>query len=315
MKGTLRPLRLVFVAAIALLAHPRESMAGNVPGSAQSIVPELTEIATGITIRSLHQQVATLRQGGASSAAGRYPLAFSLTHRLLQTPGFSGSMDIATAFAASGGDAQRMYFAGLVGELVNVRSAADAGQLQSRGLGPAIGVNQVLTDRLTLTAMLGAMVLNYDVSRGGGSVSGAFRAIRGYGDISLDYIDRAPGGDLMLSFGLTALRQTNARYEESSGASIAPYAFNSLDARLDARKSWGPADALRPYAGLSAQMRLAGSDAGASVVPGHASRQARLAIGLEHRQGLSHFDLGLGANMGDSGFSGLDLQVTYALRF
>lgn len=321
-----------FLIALALLAGlPHGAAAYNVPGSAQAHVPELTEIATGIIVKSLKENVRPLRQRGddaqistqgtlsgvSAVGAGRVPLSLSLTHRILDTSRLDGRLDVGTMLLAGGNGTGLVYFGGIIGEDGDVRTPLDNGKIKHAGAGLAFGADYAVSDGFYVTAMVGGMSLDYDVARAGGTIIGSFGATRQFADLSADYVTRAAGGDMTFGFGLLYVKQRNDGYFESGGAPIAPFTFDQLAATLNMRNAWGhPGALLRPYVDLSGQFRLTGSRSGVvAAVPVHSDNQARLLVGVERTTGKSSFDVGLGTNFDDSGYSGLDGRLSYTFRF
>ncbi|WP_162685646.1 autotransporter outer membrane beta-barrel domain-containing protein [Roseovarius amoyensis] len=331
MSDTLARIHGLLIALALLAGLPSGALAYNVPGSAQAHVSELTEIATGIIVKSLREKVRPLRQQGdgaristqgslsgvSAIGAGRVPISFSLTHRLLDTSTLDGRLDVATLLLGGGNGRGMVYFGGLIGENGDVRTPRDNGKIKHTGAGLAMGADFAVSEQFFITAMMGGMSLDYDVARGGGAIVGSFGASRYFADLSADYVTRSAMGDLTLGFGLLYVNQHNDGYIESGGAAVAPYTFDQLAATLEMRNTWGQAGTFfRPYVDLSAQIRLAGSSGSTvAVVPVHSDNQARLFVGVERMAGRSTLDVGLGTNFDDSGYSGLDGRVNYSFRF
>lgn len=305
---------------------PQGADAYNVPGSANAHVPEMTEVATGIVVRSLKQNVHALRQqsngpivatqGRLGLGSGQVPLSFSLDHRMFDSSTLDGRLDVATLFIGGRTDGGITYFGGLIGEFGDLRTPLDAGRIEHSGAGLVAGIDYAVSDAFYLTMMLGGMALDYDVSRGSGAITGAFGAKRTFADLSADYLtDGFAGSDMRLGFGLLYVRQRNDGYVESGGATVAPFTFDHLAATLAMRNTWGHDGGVRPYLDLSAQFRLAGDDTTSAAVPIHADRQARIMFGVERNTGRSFLDVGLGANFDDNSYSGLDARLNYSFRF
>ncbi|UYV36885.1 autotransporter outer membrane beta-barrel domain-containing protein [Rhodobacteraceae bacterium D3-12] len=319
-------LRGVLLALVVCAGVPQMAAAYNVPGSASANVPEITEVATGIVMRSLKQNVHALRQqsngpivatqGTLGFGTGQVPLAFSLDHRTFDSSTLDGRFDVATLFIGGRTDGGMTLFGGLVGEFGDLRTPLDAGRIEHSGFGLVAGVDYAVSDAVFLTAILGGMALDYDVSRGSGAFTGSFGAKRQFIDLSADYLTRGIGGsDMKLGFGLLYIHQRNDGYIESGGATVAPFTFDHLAATLAMRNTWGHDGGMRPYVDLSAQIRIAGDDGASAAVPVHADRQARLMIGVERNAGRSFFDVGLGANFVNDSYSGLDARLNYSFRF
>lgn len=324
-------LRILSLTIVLFGVFGQGANAHNVPGSAQTNLPAMTEIATGIIVKSTKDSVRPMREqdgavqmstkgalpvGLSASVGGTTPLSFGLTHRDIATPDMDGSVSVGLLLLGHRFDGGGLMFGGLIAERGDIRTAADDGRIKHWGAGLTLGFDYQVSSRFYLTAIVGAMSLDYDVARGGGAIAGSFDARRQFVDLSADYLTQAMGGDIRLGFGLLYVHQKNDGYSESGGAVVAPYSFDQLSATFDLRNSWGAAGGMRPYLEVSAQGRLAGSDSGALVVgPGHLESEARLAIGVEKATGTSSLDLGLGANFDKDYFSGLDAKLTYSLRF
>jgi len=327
MPKMLSSLRILSAMILFLAGLAQGANAHNVPGSAQATVPEMTEIATGITVKSLKDNMRPMRdsggavqvstKGGLSATMGNtVPLSFGLTFRDFDTSEMDGSVGVGTLLLGHSTGQGLVYFGGLIVESGDIRTAADNGRIKDTGAGLALGLDYRVTDQLYLTGIVGAMSLDYDVSRGGGAITGSFGASRQFLDLSADYLTKGLGGDLRLGFGLLYVKQKDDGYVESGGAIVAPYRFDQTSATFDLRNSWGLAGRLRPYLELSAQSRIGGSDSDAVLAAlAHLDNEARLGIGFEQTTGMSYLDLGLGANFGDDAFAGPDARLTYSLRF
>ncbi len=331
MQKLLSRLRVLSLSILAVWGMTQGASAYNVPGSAQAELPEMTEIATGIIVKSLKTDIRPMRddatsvqvstKGGApvglsATTGGTTPLSFSLTLRDINTSEIDGAVTVGTLIVGHATNSGPLYFGGLVVETGDIRTSADTGRIRHDGAGLVLGVDYKLSSQFYLTGIVGAMALDYDVSRGGGAVTGSFGADRQFVDLSADYLTRAASGDLRLGFGLLYVHQTNEAYAESGGAAVPGYSFDQLSANFDLRNTWGTAGEMRPYLEVSAQGRIGGSDKGSVLIdPSHLDASARLGLGFEQSSSASHLDLGLGANFSDSSFSGLDAKLSYSLRF
>lgn len=320
-------------ALILLLGLAQAAAAHNVPGSAQTTLPQLTEIATGMIVESIKDDMRAMRAGDgsvqvsnngfgpafglAATTGGGTPLAFSLTHRRIDTDRAEGGLTTGSLLLGRNLDGGLLLFGGLVAETADIRTRLDAGRIQNDGLGLALGADVLLGERLFLTAIIGAMNLDYDVVRGAGAITGAFGARRRFIDLSADYVDPLPDGEFRAGLGLLHVSQRNDGYTESGGAVVAPFSARQLIGRLELRRMWGAPGQMRPYLDLTAQGRFGGSTS-LIAAPGGAVTddwRARLALGGMHMGAGSQFDASLGANFGGGAFSGLDLRLRYNLRF
>lgn len=315
------------LALLAVVALPGTALAYNVPGSAQRAIPEVTEIATGIVVRSIKQNMRPLRDGGGSivvssmgsgegAVALGTPLAFSLGLRDLSTDDLKGRLTAGSLLVGGHLGSETLLFGGIIAESGDIRTFADTGRIRHDGMGLVIGLDHRIGPNSYLTGIVGAMSLDYDVSRGGGAVTGSFGADRQFIDLSADFLSSGAHGDLRFGLGLLYLKQSNDGYVESGGGVVAPFSFDSLSAQVELRNTWGKPGDLRPYADLMAQGRLGGSDTGAaagSVL--HSDWEARLGLGVEQAVGASWFTVGVGANFGEDDFQGFDAELKYSIRF
>ena len=317
----------LFLAASALTSGA--ALAGNVPGSAAAAVPELTEIATGMTIRSIKQDVREMRDGGAGlsistsgkmdvslSGGGGLPVALNFSFRDIESDRIDGGLSAASILFGHAAQPGLLLFGGLIAEGADVDTPHNTGTVKTRGLGLAVGADYRVSDRLVLTGILGAMSLDYDVSRSGGAITGSFDADRRFIDLSGDYMTRAGNADLLLGFGLLYVDQDNDGYTESGGAPVAAYSHSRLSGNLELRGIWGTGGDYRPYAEVSSRFVLSESGGLPAVLElPDDDWSARLGLGLLRDTTASGFDTGLGANFGAGGFEGLDAKLSYTLRF
>lgn len=321
---------LLALAACVVLGTP--AAAYNIPGSAQNHIPELTEVATNMVVRGIKSGVPAMRQDGpnvqfatqgqsfdfAARTAGTHPFAFSLEHRDLKTGHLDGTFTTSTAmFGLPLGSGDTVFFGGLIGETVDVRTSPDDGRIRHRGLGLAFGVDYQVSEQFFLTALAGGMALEYDVERGNGAVKGDFKARRRFADISARYETLALGGDMSVGAGLFYLWQENDSYTESGGARIDRFRFEQLSASFNLSNTWGQQGGLQPYADLSILAELWNDSDGAmpGIDPHHFDRQARLGLGVKRTTAASAFNIGIGANYTEDEFAGIDAVVAYTFRF
>lgn len=319
------------LAALIVLLGTLPASANNIPGSAATALPEETEIATGMIVRSIKAHVVPLREGtggavvvstsgrvsGAGFVGGDMPLAFGYDHRDLDTGRLDGSLGIGTLFLGHAIDGRTLVFGGLLAERLDADTPYNSGRIEADGIGIAVGVDHRAGDRLFLTGILGLMEMDYDVSRGNGAVTGSFGARRSFVDLSGDYVFRTDPAEITLGFGLLYVNQKNDAYTESGGTAVAGFTSDQLSGKLSARSAWGRPGELRPYLDAETWFRLAGSSGLPAVLDPGDDRDwsGRLGLGLQQSAARSGFDLGLGSNFGDDGFEGLDARFSYTVRF
>lgn len=332
MAGLVHSARACLLALVACLAFGTPAAAYNIPGSAQNHIPELTEVATNMVVRGIKSGVPAMRQDGpnvqfatqgqsfdfAARTGGTTPFAFSFAHRDLKTGHLDGTFNTSTAMfglPARNGDA--IFFGGLIGESVDVRTSPDDGRIRHRGLGLAFGVDYQVSEQFFLTALAGGMALEYDIERGNGSVTADFNARRRFADISGRFETQALGGDMSVGAGLFYLWQENDSYTESSGTKVKRFKFEQLSASFDLGTTWGQQGSVQPYADLSILAELWNDSDGAmpGVNPHHFEQQARLGVGIKRTTAASAFNLGIGANYTEDEFAGIDAIVAYTFRF
>lgn len=319
---------------LALAALP--ASANNIPGSAASALPEATEIATGMIVRSLKDHVAPLREGatlttvsvsssgdlaGAGFAAGGDgagpAVSLRYHYRDLDTGRLDGDLGIGSLLLGHAISDRTMIFGGLLAERLDTDTPYNNGHIKGEGLGFALGVDHRINDALFLTGIIGTMDLDYDISRNDGAVTGSFDARRHFIDLSGDYALRVDPADVTLGFGLLYVRQKNDAYVESGGDAVAAFTSDQLSGRLSARGMWGQPGAMRPYAEAETRFRLSGSSGLPALLDPGDDRDwtGRLGVGVQQFSARSGFEAGLGANFGDDGFEGLDAKLSYTHRF
>ena len=320
------------ILALTMIGEGIPAYANNIPGSAATAIPEATEIATGMIVRSIKNDMRGMRAGGRGSVAvtsagridsfgaatgGDTPVSLDFGYRDLSTDRLDGSLMTGTLLAGRQIDDRILVFGGLLAERLNADTSYNAGHLDGTGFGLAAGIDYRASEALYLTGILGLMDLNYDVSRNAGAATGSFDARRTFLDLSGDYFTRMGGADVRLGFGLLYVNQRNDGYSESGGAVIGAYTDDQLSGKLSARSTWGDPGAFRPYVDAEAWLHLAGSSGLPPLLAPADTNDftQRLAIGMQRTDARSNFDLGLGANFGDGSFDGLDAQLSYTLRF
>lgn len=325
-----RVCHILAAAFLTLSALP--AVATTIPGSSGTALPEATELATGITVRSIKDQVRSLRdaQGvvllGVSSmgqsqalplGGGVPPLGFGLQLRDLDTARLDGRLMTGNLLLAHSVNDRMTVFGGLLVERLGVDTAFNNGRIDSNGWGIALGADYRVSDALYLTGIVGGMKLDYDVSRDGGAFSGNFTAQRQFVDLSGDYMIRAGGAELTFGAGLLYVRQHNAAYTESGGVAVAAFTSEQLSGTVSARSLWGQAEGLQPFVDAHAAFRLAGNTGLAGALdPGDDSNwTGRLGVGVLRSNASSGLEAGIGANFGDGGFQGIDLSLNYTYRF
>ena len=303
--------------------------ARNIPGSAAAAVPEMTEIATGMVIRSIKDDLRSMRDSGADisvstsgvlgvglASGGDTPVSLRFVHRDIDTDRIDGGLSSASLLLGHNVQPGLLVFGGVIAERANVDTPFNDGTIKTRGLGLTIGADYRVSGNLTLTGILGAMSMDYDVSRGGGTVTGSFDADRRYVDLSGDYMIRSGNADLLVGLGLLYVDQDNDGYTETGGAAVVGFSSSRLSGNLELRSIWGAEGNLRPYGEISSRFLLSESGAlPALLEQDDDDWTARIGVGLQKRDVSSGFDTGLGANFGEDGFEGLDGKLSYTLRF
>jgi Autotransporter beta-domain len=306
--------------------------ADNIPGSPGTVVPQLTEIATDLQVRSIKDNMRPLRDPGGADVTvsssgeveglgfgvgGDSPLALRLDYRDLDTDRLDGSLMAGSVLLGRAIGTETLVFGGLITERLDTDTLYNDGHIDAQGLGLAVGADYRVSDRFFLTGILGVMHLDYDVSRGGGTETGSFDARRGFIDLSGDYFAKAGNADVMLGFGLLYVTQKNDGYTESGGAVVDGFTSDRLTGKLSARTFWGQDGGMRPYVDAEGFFRVSGSSGLPTTLdPGdEADWSARLGIGVQQTTVESGFDAGIGANFGDDNFEGLDAKLRYTLRF
>jgi hypothetical protein len=326
---------------LSVFASGQSVRAHNLPGSAQGALSETTEIATGMIVRSLKDDIRPMRtdgpsvqistMGGSGGATGTTgfsattggvtPLTFGLNYRDVTTSRLDGGLTVGTVILGHQIDPALLIFGGVIAENGHFDTLYDSGHLSYSGAGLALGADYRLSDQVYLTAIIGGMSLDYDIARSAGSITGSFGARRQFLDLSGDYLTRlgqgSSGADLRFGFGLLYVKQTSDGYTESGGATVAGVTQDQTIATLELRSTWGQAGQYRPYLDAALWGKLSDDNALPVIVSGgsDAGWKARLALGTERKTARSEFDLGIGANFGDDSFEGLDAKLNYSLKF
>jgi len=326
-------LRNLLVASLIVFGFGQAAQARNIPGSAQLGVSHATEVATGMIVRSLKDNMRQMRDDGASvqistsgdmeltgvraSTGGISSLTFSLERRDVDMTDLTGSIDVSTLLFGHHVNEQVLVFGGLIGERGNLVTPYNTGTIKYDGAGLALGLDYRVSNQMYLTAIVGGMSLDYDVTRGGGAISGSFGANRQFIDLSGDYLTRAGNADLRFGAGLLYATQKNDGYTESGGAVVGAVRQDQLSAKVEMRSTWGVPGDFRPFVDLSAWGKLSGNDAVPAVFGTTLNDgvSARMAVGVERVHGASSFNFAVGANFGSDRFEGLDAKLNYSFRF
>lgn len=309
------------------------ALADNIPGSSGTVVPELTDTATEMVVRSIKDNMRPLRDPGGDvgvtvsssgmvtglggGIGGDMPLALRFDYRDLDTDRLDGSLVAGSVLLGRVISDRTLVFGGLLTERLDTDTLYNDGHIDNRGLGLALGADYRVNDAFFLTGIIGYMGLDYDVSRSAGAITGSFDATRTFVDLSGDYMTKTGDADILLGFGLLYVTQKNDGYTESGGAVVDAFTSEQLSGKLSARTFWGQAGAMRPYVDADALFRISGnSGLSPTLDPGdEADWSARLGLGLQQVGAESGFDVGIGANFGDDSFEGLDAKLKYTLRF
>jgi hypothetical protein len=324
--------RIAGLLGVVTLLAATPSVADNIPGSPGKVIPELTETATDMLVRSIKDNMRPLRDPGGlgvtvstsgdveglgGSFGGDMPLALRLDYRDLDTDRLDGSLMAGSVLLGRSISDQTLVFGGLLTERLDTDTLYNDGHIDARGLGLALGADYQVNDRFFLTGIVGIMALDYDISRGGGTETGSFDARRSFIDLSGDYFTKLGNADVMLGFGLLYVNQKNDGYTESGGAVVDSFTSERLSGKLAARTFWGQAGAMRPYVDAETFFRIA-SDSGLPTVldpDDESDWSARVGVGVQQVTSGSGFDMGIGANFGEDDFEGLDAKLKYTLRF
>lgn len=323
--------RIAGFLGLSLLCAALPAHADNIPGSPGQVVPELTETATDLQVRSIKDNMRPLRAPGSAgvsvstsgvvdgiggSFGGDTPLALRLDYRDLDTDRLDGSLTAGSVLMGRSLGERTLFFGGLVTERLDTDTLYNDGWIDAQGVGLAVGLDHQVGERLFLTGILGHMALDYDVSRNGG-ITGSFDARRTFLDLSGDYMTRTGNADLTLGAGLLYVTQKNDSYTESGGAAVEGFTSDRLTGKLMARSTWGQPGEMRPYLDAEGFFRLSGSTGLPTALdPGDEDDwSARLGVGVQQNTSGSGFDVGIGANFGDDAFEGLDAKLRYMLRF
>lgn len=324
--------KVVLAALFSLTIATQAGYAHNVPGSANANTPEMTEIAVGTIVgavrdlvrpmRSTPNSVSVTKRGGEIanevnlSFGDRTQLSFHLGYRNLDTARLSGDFWSGAALLGHNIDAERLVFAGLIGERGNVNTRLDNGKISHQGLGFVFGADMRVSESWYLTGLFGLQKFDYRVSRDLGAITGSFSARRQFVDLTADYISASAYGEFLASGGLTYLRQKNDGYVESGGAVVPSATYSSLSAVAHMRHLWGLQGDWRPYADVTGSYRVTYKANTAPVLAGQHSRWfGRLGLGGERQAGAWHMHFGLGANFDRDGFAGPDATLNYGIRF
>jgi outer membrane autotransporter protein len=326
------PLSAILLGA-AVFVGALPAFADNIPGSAGTVVPELTDTATEMVVRSIKDNMRPLRDPGGDvgvtvsssgmvtglggGIGGDNPLSLRFDYRDLDTDRLDGSLMAGSVLLGRAISDRTLVFGGLVTERLDTDTLFNDGHIDNRGLGLAIGADYRVNDAFFLTGIIGYMGLDYDVSRSGGAITGSFDADRTFVDLSGDYISKAGNADILLGFGLLYVNQKNDGYTESGGAAVDAFTSEQLSGKLSARTFWGQTGTMRPYVDADALFRISGnSGLSPTLDPGdEADWTARVGLGVQQIGAESGFDAGIGANFGDDSFEGLDAKLKYTLRF
>lgn len=316
-----------------LLGGALPAGANNLPGSAGTVVPELTDTATEMVVRSIKDNMRPLRDPGGAldvtlstsgevtglggGVGGDRPLALRFDYRDLDTDRLDGSLMAGSLLLGTSVSDQTLLFGGLLVERLNTDTIYNDGHIDNSGLGLAFGVDYRVNDAFFLTGIAGIMALDYDISRSGGAITGDFSAGRRFIDLSGDYLTKAGTADVLLGFGLLYVNQQNDGYTENGGGVVDAFTSEQLSGKLSARTFWGEVGTMRPYVDADALFRISGNSGLSPVLdPGDAADwTARLGVGFQQIGAASGFDLGIGANFSDDDFEGLDAKLKYTLRF
>lgn len=207
---------------------------------------------------------------------------------------------------------------GAVGEVSDGRTPFNQGTLDSQGIGVAAGANYRIGQDLSLSVLGGYLGLEYDTTRGLGTVSGSFDADRYFFDVSGDYTFSWDAHDTLVSAGLRYLYQEQDAYVESGGAAVPSFSLWALSGTASTKTYFGSDPELRPFAEASGRVNLIDDFDGPAnvIVLEDDTFNVRFAGGFNYStEGGTTFEVGAGVNISEDGYNGLDATVRALIPF
>lgn len=333
-QALLGPLLLLLLSLAAGGAEAR-----NVPGSASAVSMSLAEDAAGMLSDDISAVVTGLRagtcagagpvvtassgDGGVEGLAATLPggggtqAASGLRHRSIERDDVRYDLSTGFVLGAHCIDSRLLAFGGVVFERGQGEIGFSDGTLDHDGQGLTFGLDYAVDDRLSLSAILGRMWLDYDFTRGGGANRGSFGADRTFVNLSGQYGVTSGVVLTSVSGGLRWVSQTNEAHVESGGGAVPEARAEVLSALLGARSTFRLGGAVDPFVEIGLRRDLSSSDNLPEALDefGEDATHARLGIGAERRGRDSNLEAGLGATFDDGSYTGLDGYLRWTLRF
>lgn len=332
----LQSLVLVCAGLTGVLAA-QTAAARNVPGSAAAAAYGAAEVATGMVIDGIQDDVRSLRgddrTGVSLSASGMndagavtvmargqdgFVASANLRFRNIDTADLNYDLTTGALLLGFRTDARTLVFGGLLLESGHGRTPFNTGTLRHDGRGIALGIDHAVNDRLSLQAIAGQMWLGYDFTRSGGAVSGKFDATRSFVDLSGEYRLDGARSTTLLRAGLRYMTQSNDAHVEAGGGAVAKTSGDTLSATLGLRSTLHTQGWAKPFVSLNLRSDLSRAEnfpAGLSSLL-NADNHARLGIGVSANSARTSFETGVGSNFDNiDGYAGLDAYLSLIARF
>ena len=340
MIGTARFLCVIGAMAFCLAVTTGQSSARNVPGSAGAAIQQIyenatTDIADGI-IAALNAPSGGPVIGGVSrdqwgtvtfsSFGGSIETDSGLivgASTRLQTFDITDEIEDGTLFTGSFLLGQRLdagptVFAALIYEGLEANTPFNSGTVENTGLGAAFGVTADTPTGLVLSAMVGGLALDYDVTRSAGAVAGSFAAERWFVDLRAQHDAALRNTRLEYDFGLRYVEQTDDAYTETGvGAGAVPsFTYSSTATFFNMRTFLGGMDRASPYVQSNYRYVFSNDAVPPAGDPAFAEGlRFYLGLGVEGQTNDVGYDFGLGTHFTDDGYTGLAAQLSVNVQF
>ncbi|MEM7188707.1 MAG: autotransporter outer membrane beta-barrel domain-containing protein [Pseudomonadota bacterium] len=207
---------------------------------------------------------------------------------------------------------------GAVGEVSQGTTPFNQGTLDSAGYGVAAGLNYDFGNNISVSALAGYLMLDYETTRGNGAFSGSFDASRYFLDLSGEYSFSWDDHDTITTAGLRYFYQDNDSYVESGGAAVSGFAVSALAATASTKTYFGADPEFRPFAEASGRVNLTDDFEGPNnvVVLDDNSVAIRFGGGFNYSTtGGTSFEVGAGVNLTDDGYNGVDATIRALIAF
>lgn len=326
-------LRAVFHAMLLVVAA-LPAAARNVPGSAAAGSSNLIEPAANDVIEGL---LGGLSGGGADgyaiSVATKGTTAVRVQSALDQGLFFLGDVSL-RSFDLPGEVENGRILTGslglgfelgpdmtaivaLLGEGISADTPFNFGTIRNRGFGAAAGLRYAVSPETSVTALVGMMRLNYDITRAGGAVTGDYAADRLFFDLRGQSQFELGRHDAVLSYGARYIGQWDDPYVETGGGPVAAARYQRLVGFINGRVLFDTPSVLRPY--VDADLRLVGYDDllpfGVLASPSLPAVHFGAGIGMMAQLDTGQFEFGVRANGSSEGFTGYQAHLGLSLRF